>query len=61
MLSLLAAVLLMGCGIRGSLATPPPVFGGDAKVDPDRIPNEDLDKGKNDDEDPFIDDPLDEI
>lgn len=43
MLSLLMTSLLAGCGIRGQLKTPPPLFGGDAKVDPDRIPDEDLD------------------
>ena len=43
-LSLLMTGLLAGCGIRGSLKTPPPVFGGDAKVDPNRVPTEDLDK-----------------
>lgn len=44
MLSLLMTSVLTGCGIRGTLKTPPPVFGGDAKVDPNRIPTEDLDK-----------------
>lgn len=39
-LSLLAVGLLSGCGIRGTLKTPPPIFGGDTKVDPDRVPNE---------------------
>lgn len=40
MLSLLATGLLAGCGIRGTLKTPPPVFGGDSKVDPQRVPHE---------------------
>ena len=43
-LSLLMTSVLAGCGIRGTLNTPPPVFGGDAKVDPNRVPTEDLDK-----------------
>ena len=50
-LSLLMTSLLAGCGIRGSLKTPPPLFGGDAKVDQDRVPTEDLDKQNKDDED----------
>jgi len=52
--------LLSGCGIRGSLKTPPPVFGGETKVDPERVPDQDLDKD-DDDEDLFIDDPLTDI
>ena len=61
MLSLLAVSLLTGCGIRGTLKTPPPVFGGDAKVDPERVPDEDLDKEQDKDDDLFIDAPLDDI
>jgi len=49
-LSLLMTSLLAGCGIRGSLKTPPPVFGGESKVDPERIATDDLDS-ENDDED----------
>ena len=52
MLSLLMTSLLAGCGIRGPLKTPPPVFGGASKADPDRIPTDDLDKD-NEDEDDF--------
>ena len=44
LLSLLAINLLAGCGIRGSLKTPPPLFGGQSKVDPSRVPTEDLDQ-----------------
>jgi len=56
-LSLLMTSLLAGCGIRGSLKTPPPVFGGDSKVDPERVPTEDLDKDDaNRDYDSFEDD-----
>ncbi len=53
-LSLFLAGILAGCGIRGQLKTPPPLFGGDAKVDQSRIPKEDLDK-REDEEDEFID------
>ena len=52
MLSLLMTSLLAGCGIRGPLKTPPPVFGGASKADPDRVPTDDLDKD-NEDEDDF--------
>ena len=52
MLSLLMTSLLAGCGIRGPLKTPPPVFGSGSKVDPNRVHTEDLDKqGENEDED----------
>lgn len=44
-LSLLMTSLLAGCGIRGNLKTPPPVFGSDSKVDPQRVRTKDLDKG----------------
>ena len=44
MLSLLMTSLLSACGIRGPLKTPPPVFGGASKVDPERVPTQDLDK-----------------
>ena len=50
MLSLLMTSLLAGCGIRGTLKTPPPVFGSASKADPKRVPTEDLDK-QNEDED----------
>ena len=51
----LLAMMLAGCGIRGDLKVPPPIF-GESQVDPDRVPNEDLDK-----EDDFdSDDPLDD-
>jgi len=50
-LSLLVTGLLSGCGIRGGLKTPPPVFGGQAKVNPDRIPTEDLDTNDDTDDD----------
>ena len=43
-LSLLMTSVLAGCGIRGTLKTPPPVFGGDSKVDPNRVPTDDLDE-----------------
>lgn len=51
-LSLLTASLLAGCGIKGTLKTPPPVFGGESKVDPERVPTDDLDKD-NENEDDF--------
>ena len=61
-LSLLMTGLLSGCGIRGDLKIPPPVFGGDSKVDPERVPTDDLgtdDKDENDldllDESPLAD------
>lgn len=53
-LSLLGASLLAGCGIRGDLKTPAPLFGGELATDNDRVPTEDLDK--DDDDDTF--DPL---
>lgn len=61
-LSLLMVSLLSGCGIRGTLKTPPPVFGGDTKVDPDRVPTEDLDK-ENEEEDGLdaLEDDLDDL
>jgi len=34
-----SAALLSGCGIKGSLKTPPPVF-GEKTVDEDRIPTD---------------------
>ncbi len=49
-LSLLAVSLLAGCGIRGTLKTPPPLFGGASKTDPEQVPMEDLDT-RNEDED----------
>lgn len=49
-LSLLMTSLLAGCGIRGDLKAPPPVFGGDSKVDPKRVPADDLDAKDGDDE-----------
>jgi len=42
-LSLLAVGLLTGCGIQGSLKPPPPIFGGDAQVDPNQASDGDLD------------------
>ena len=51
MLSLLVTGLLSGCGIKSGLKTPPPIFGGQAKVNPDRVPTEDLDT--NDDTDDY--------
>jgi len=54
MLSLFVVGLLTGCGIRGGLKTPPPVFGGDTKVDQTRVPTGDLDE-ENADEDEFFD------
>ena len=60
MLSLLMTSLLAGCGIRGSLKTPPPIFGGVSNVDPQRVPTEDLDKGdKPEDYDTLDDDGFD--
>ena len=50
-LSLLMTSLIAGCGIRGSLKTPPPVFGSASKVDPERVPTEDLDNDDTRDED----------
>lgn len=38
----LTAALLSGCGIRGALKVPPPVFGS-GNVNPDRVPTKDLD------------------
>ncbi len=49
-LSLLGAGLLAGCGIRGSLKVPPPLFGPDAKTNADRVPTESLDDSKDEDE-----------
>lgn len=62
-LSLLIVSLLSGCGIQGSLKTPPPVFGGDAKVDPERVPTEDLDDDENEDEDDldYLEDDFDDL
>ena len=37
----LGSALLSGCGIRGDLKTPPPVF-GKSNVDPDRVPTGDI-------------------
>ncbi|GGX72233.1 hypothetical protein GCM10011309_23160 [Litorimonas cladophorae] len=60
-LSLLASSLLAGCGIRGDLKTPPPIFGGDSVTDSDRVPTEDLDKDDDDDNfDPLADPEVDE-
>lgn len=60
-LSLLAASILSGCGIRGTLKTPPPLFGEDAKVDPERVPNEDLDADDEDDLGLIDEDPLEDV
>jgi len=54
MLSLFVTFTLSGCGIRGPLKTPPPLFGGAAKVDQSKVPNEDLDD-LDADEDDYID------
>jgi predicted small lipoprotein YifL len=60
-LSLFASSLLVGCGIRGDLKTPPPIFGGDSVTDSDRVPTEDLDKDDDDDNfDPLADPEVDE-
>jgi len=61
MLSLLAVGLLCACGIRGTLKTPPPVFGSESKVDPERVPDEDLDKDQSEEDDLLIDNSLDDI
>ena len=58
MLSLLMTSLLAGCGIRGTLKTPPPLLGGTSKVDPERVPTEDLDKQDEDELDNLDRDPL---
>ena len=50
-LLLLMTGLLAGCGIRGDLKTPPPVFGGDSKVDKERVPTNDLDAKDNNEDD----------
>lgn len=55
-LSLLMTSVLAGCGIRGSLKTPPPLFGGESKVDPERVPTEDLDKNEGDEDYDSLDD-----
>ena len=39
----LAAAILSGCGIRGDLKVPPPLF-GEGNVDPERVPTKDLDR-----------------
>ena len=59
-LSLFIMSLLSGCGIRGSLKTPPPLFGGDTKVDPERVPTGDFesDEGEDDDLGDLDQDPL---
>lgn len=49
----LIAALLSGCGIRGDLKVPPPVFGS-SNVDPDRIPSEDLDQEDRPDPDDLL-------
>lgn len=60
LLSVLAVSFLAGCGIRGPLKTPPPVFGEGSKVDTDRVPTDDLDiEDEEDDDFPSLDqDPL---
>ena len=50
-MSLFTASLIAGCGIRGNLKTPPPVFGGASKANPERVPTEDLDNDDTQDED----------
>ena len=59
-LSLLMTSLLAGCGIRGSLKTPPPLFGGGTKVDVERVPTEDLGGEDTDDFDLLDDDIVDD-
>jgi len=54
-LSLLMASLLSGCGIRGTLNTPPPLFGGDTKVDPEQVPTDDLNSENLDEEEEDLD------
>ena len=51
MLSLFIAGALAGCGIRGPLKTPPPLFGGDAKVNQDTPSNQDSDSLEDEDDD----------
>ena len=48
--------LLAGCGIKGPLKTPPPIFGGSAKVNPERVPTEDLDTDEDQDDYDDLDD-----
>jgi len=50
----LTASLLSGCGIRGSLKVPPPVFGS-GTVNPDRVPTKDLDTKDTVDPDDLLD------
>ncbi len=59
MLSLLGASLLAGCGIKGGLKTPSPVFGNAAKVDPERVPDADLDTKEDKDNLDLLDDDTD--
>ena len=54
-LSLLMVSLLSGCGIRGTLKTPPPLFGGDTKVDPEQVPTDDLNSEDLDEEEEDLD------
>ena len=56
-LSLLTTSLLAGCGIRGNLKTPPPLFGGGNNVNVERVPTESLDGEDRDDYD-LLDDGL---
>lgn len=50
-LSLLMVSVLSGCGIRGSLKVPPPVFGGETNVDPERVPTGDFESDQEDEDD----------
>lgn len=50
----LSATLLSGCGIRGALKVPPPVFGS-GNVNPDRVPTKDLDTKDTPDPDDLLD------
>lgn len=59
-LSLLMVSLLSGCGIRGTLQVPPPVFGGESKVDPERVPTGES-EGDEDDFDDLEPDPLEDL
>lgn len=57
-LSLFMVSLLSGCGIRGQLQVPPPVFGGDTNVDPERVPTGDFESENEDGLDGLDQDPL---
>lgn len=50
----LLASVLSGCGIRGDLKVPPPLF-GESKVEPERVPTRDLDRENRPDPDNLLD------